>query len=108
MNLKILHTSDWHLGQALWGRERIEEHQLFLDWLLGHLRQEAEQEKPYDLLLVAGDVFDSNNPPVRPGRSTTGSWPGSTTAAIAGTSSSSPGTTIPPYPWMPPGRSWRN
>lgn len=63
MNLKILHTSDWHLGQALWGRERIEEHQLFLDWLLGHLRQEAEQEKPYDLLLVAGDVFDSNNPP---------------------------------------------
>ena len=41
----------------------MDEHQLFLDWLLDHLRGEAEQGKPYDALLVSGDVFDSNNPP---------------------------------------------
>ena len=55
--MKILHTSDWHLGQALYGRKRYEEFRLFLDWLLQTMRRES-----VDALLVAGDVFDSGLP----------------------------------------------
>ncbi len=59
MGFKIVHTSDWHLGQRLDRLDRKEEHQAFLEWLLSVL----EEEKP-DLLAVCGDVFDSANPPV--------------------------------------------
>ena len=55
--LRLLHTSDWHLGQTLHNYERGYEHQRFLDWLLDTLV--AEQ---VDVLLVAGDVFDNANP----------------------------------------------
>jgi exonuclease SbcD len=55
--LKILHTSDWHLGRALYGRNRYREFGEFLDWLADLLC--AEQ---VDLLLVAGDVFDTTTP----------------------------------------------
>lgn len=56
--MKILHTSDWHLGHQLHGYSRDVEHQAFLDWLADTL--EAEQ---VDALLVAGDIFDTANPP---------------------------------------------
>ncbi|MBI5914288.1 MAG: exonuclease SbcCD subunit D C-terminal domain-containing protein [Bacteroidetes bacterium] len=56
--MKILHTSDWHLGQKFISREREEEHRLALDWLV-----EAIQQEGIDLLIVAGDVFDIGNPP---------------------------------------------
>ena len=55
--MKILHTSDWHLGHTLYGRKRYEEFRLFLDWLVLTMRDEA-----VDALLVAGDVFDSGLP----------------------------------------------
>ena len=55
--MKILHTSDWHLGQALYGRKRNEEFRLFLDWLAQTLREES-----IDVLLVSGDIFDSGLP----------------------------------------------
>ncbi|HEU4818704.1 exonuclease SbcCD subunit D C-terminal domain-containing protein [Janthinobacterium sp.] len=55
--MRLLHTSDWHLGQTLHNFERGYEHQRFLDWLLDTLV--AEQ---VDVLLVAGDVFDNANP----------------------------------------------
>ena len=55
--MKILHTSDWHLGQTLHQYERGYEHARFLDWLLEQL--EAEQ---VDALLIAGDLFDHTNP----------------------------------------------
>lgn len=57
--LRLLHTSDWHLGQELHGLPRDREHQAFLDWLLDTMEQQA-----VDALLVTGDVFDSQNPPV--------------------------------------------
>ncbi len=56
--MKILHTSDWHLGHQLHGYNRDFEHQAFLDWLADTL--EARQA---DALLVAGDIFDTANPP---------------------------------------------
>jgi len=55
--MKILHTSDWHLGRSLYGRKRYEEFSAFLDWLA----QTIENEK-VDALLVAGDVFDTSTP----------------------------------------------
>lgn len=55
--MRILHTSDWHLGQTLYDFDRSFEHQRFLDWLLATLK--AEQ---FDALLIAGDVFDNSNP----------------------------------------------
>lgn len=55
--MKILHTSDWHLGRTLYGRKCTLEFQLFLDWLL----EEIERQKA-DYLLVAGDIFDSTTP----------------------------------------------
>ena len=56
-SMKILHTSDWHLGRSLYGRKRYEEFSAFLDWLA----QTIEDEK-VDALLVAGDVFDTSTP----------------------------------------------
>lgn len=56
--MKILHTADWHLGQRFLFQERAEEHQMALDWLL-----ETIQRQRIEVLLVAGDIFDINNPP---------------------------------------------
>jgi len=55
--MRLLHTSDWHLGQTLHNFERTYEHQCFLDWLLDTI---VDQEA--DALLIAGDVFDNSNP----------------------------------------------
>ena len=55
--MRLLHTSDWHLGQSLHNFERTYEHQRFLDWLLDTIV--AEQA---DALLIAGDIFDNANP----------------------------------------------
>jgi exonuclease SbcD len=56
--MRVLHTADWHLGKRLDQQDRSEEHRRFLDWLLQTL-----QEKQVDVLVVAGDIFDSGNPP---------------------------------------------
>lgn len=55
--MRLLHTSDWHLGQTLHQFDRNYEHEQFLSWLLDTLV--AEQ---VDGLLIAGDVFDNSNP----------------------------------------------
>ena len=56
--MKILHTSDWHLGQSFMGQSRAEEHKKFLTWLL-----EVIKDKAINLLIVAGDIFDTATPP---------------------------------------------
>lgn len=58
--LRLFHTSDWHLGQNLHGQERDFEHACFLEWLLRQLKHEQP-----DALLIAGDIFDTVNPPVK-------------------------------------------
>ena len=55
--MKILHTSDWHLGQNFIGKSRIEEHEAFLSWLLKTIK-----EKQIEVLLVSGDIFDTGTP----------------------------------------------
>ena len=55
--MRILHTSDWHIGHRLYEQDRIEEHRQFLDWLLTKIK-----EKEVDVLLVSGDIFDTALP----------------------------------------------
>jgi exonuclease SbcD len=55
--MKLLHTSDWHIGRALYGRKRYEEFEAFLSWLADFIETED-----IDVLLVAGDVFDNSTP----------------------------------------------
>ncbi|WP_138493273.1 exonuclease SbcCD subunit D [Paenibacillus pinistramenti] len=56
--MRILHTGDWHLGRALEGRSRLAEQEQFLDELV-----EIVRDQQVDLILMAGDVYDSVNPP---------------------------------------------
>jgi len=56
--MKIIHTSDWHLGQHFMGKTRQAEHQAFLAWLLA---QVAEYQ--VDAVIIAGDIFDTGTPP---------------------------------------------
>jgi exonuclease SbcD len=55
--MRLLHTSDWHLGQTLHNFERVYEHQCFLDWLLDTIIIEQAEA-----LLISGDIFDNANP----------------------------------------------
>lgn len=55
--LRLLHTSDWHLGHTLHDVPREHEHATFLRWLTDRLIAEA-----VDALIIAGDVFDTANP----------------------------------------------
>lgn len=55
--MRILHTSDWHVGKAIRGRSRDDEHQAVLDEIVGIADAEA-----VDLVLVAGDLYDSAAP----------------------------------------------
>lgn len=56
--MRIIHTSDWHLGQHFYGKSRANEHQQFLDWLI-----EQSQQQQIDAIIVAGDIFDTGTPP---------------------------------------------
>jgi exonuclease SbcD len=55
--LRILHSSDWHIGQQFGPASLGRDHDLFFDWLIGELRSRA-----VDVLVVAGDVFDHVQP----------------------------------------------
>ena len=55
--MKILTTSDWHLGNLFHGNDRLPEHRHFLHWLLTQITL----HRP-DALLIAGDIFDNGNP----------------------------------------------
>lgn len=56
--MRILHTSDWHLGQHFMGKSRQAEHQALIDWLLVQVDAHA-----VDAVLIAGDIFDTGSPP---------------------------------------------
>lgn len=56
--MKILHTADWHLGRRLHGQDLTEDHALILDEIVRII-----DENEVEVLIHAGDVFDSANPP---------------------------------------------
>ncbi|WPR73930.1 exonuclease subunit SbcD [Algoriphagus sp. NG3] len=55
--IKILHTADWHLGKRLQEYSRLEEQKLVLE----EIRKIADRENA-DLIILAGDIFDTFNP----------------------------------------------
>ncbi|MBY5735633.1 exonuclease SbcCD subunit D [Rhizobium leguminosarum] len=55
--IRILHTADWHIGQTLRGFSREHEHRKVFERL-----EEIVVERDVDALVIAGDVFDSQNP----------------------------------------------
>lgn len=58
MTFRLIHTSDWHLGQHFFGKSRLAEHSAFLAWLLEQVRQYE-----VDAIVIAGDLFDIGSPP---------------------------------------------
>ncbi len=56
-SLRVLHSSDWHLGRLLYGQKRYEEFEAFLDWMQAQI-----VEQSIDVLLIAGDLFDTTTP----------------------------------------------
>jgi DNA repair protein SbcD/Mre11 len=56
--MRLLHTSDWHLGHTLHDWDRQPEHDAFLRWLI-----EVMEREQVDALLVTGDIFETGNPP---------------------------------------------
>lgn len=58
--MRILHTADWHLGKNLEGYSRMDEQEKFLDDFV-----KIVQEQEIDLIIVAGDIYDTSNPPAR-------------------------------------------
>lgn len=59
MAFKIIHTADWHFGQSFKQRSRVEEHQLFIHWLVQFIETEN-----IDAVIIAGDIFDTPNPSI--------------------------------------------
>jgi exonuclease SbcD len=55
--LRVLHSSDWHLGRLLYGQKRYDEFAAFLDWMLAQIEQ-----LNVEVLLIAGDLFDTTTP----------------------------------------------
>ncbi len=55
--MKILHTSDWHIGSTFYGKKRNKEYAAFFAWLLALIQKEQ-----IDVLLIAGDIFDTALP----------------------------------------------
>jgi exonuclease SbcD len=55
--MNIIHTADWHLGQSFYEYDRKTEHVRFLQWL-----RKTVKEVEADILLIAGDLFDTPNP----------------------------------------------
>lgn len=58
--MRILHTADWHLGKNLEGQSRMDEQELFLKDFV-----DIVKDNNIDLVIIAGDVYDSSNPPAR-------------------------------------------
>jgi len=55
--MKVLHTSDWHLGIRFLGKDRESEQQKTLDWIISTIKSEK-----IDVLIIAGDIFDTGTP----------------------------------------------
>lgn len=58
--MRILHTADWHLGKNLEGLSRMDEQERFLKDFVHIVK-----DNNIDLVIIAGDVYDSSNPPAR-------------------------------------------
>lgn len=58
--MRILHTSDWHLGKNLEGNSRLDEQEQFIEELI-----EIIDRKNIDMVIISGDLYDTGNPPAK-------------------------------------------
>ncbi len=58
--MRILHTSDWHLGKYLEGQSRLDEQEKFMADII-----DMVEEENIDLIIIAGDIYDTSNPPAK-------------------------------------------
>ncbi|MFD3156293.1 exonuclease SbcCD subunit D [Haloimpatiens sp. FM7330] len=58
--MRIIHTSDWHLGKMLEGNSRLSEQEKFIDEFIDIVNKEN-----VDMVIIAGDIYDNSNPPAR-------------------------------------------
>ena len=58
--MRLIHTADWHLGKHIEGHSRLEEQELFLEDFVNIVK-----ERDADVVLIAGDIYDSSNPPAK-------------------------------------------
>ena len=58
--MRLIHTADWHLGKHIEGHSRLEEQELFLEDFV-----DIVKERDADVVLIAGDIYDSSNPPAK-------------------------------------------
>lgn len=56
--MRLLHTSDWHVGKKIRGHSRHDEHVAVLGEIVG-----IAEERSVDVVLVAGDLFETASPP---------------------------------------------
>lgn len=59
LTVRLLHTSDWHLGRQLHGTDLLGHQSEFVDWLV-----EVVASEGVDAVIVAGDIYDRSNPAV--------------------------------------------
>lgn len=58
--MRIVHTSDWHLGKTLEGCSRLPEQEMFIEEFVHMI-----EEKDPHMVIIAGDIYDTSNPPAR-------------------------------------------
>ncbi|KEJ01644.1 exonuclease SbcCD subunit D [Clostridium botulinum] len=58
--MRILHTSDWHLGKNLEGFSRMDEQERFIEDFINIV-----DKNNIDMVIIAGDIYDNGNPPAR-------------------------------------------
>jgi len=62
--MRFLHTSDWHFGKTLYDVSLIEDQNFFLKQLYEELEKAENEKKPYDALIIPGDIYDRAIPSV--------------------------------------------
>lgn len=65
--MRILHTSDWHLGKLFHEKSLIEDQAFMLDQILETIKGAATEERPFSALIVSGDIYDRALPPSEAG-----------------------------------------
>lgn len=61
--MRILHTSDWHLGKLMNGISLLDDQKVFLKQILNQLTKAESENDPYSAIVVAGDIYDRSIPP---------------------------------------------
>ena len=55
--MRVLHTSDWHIGDTICSKRRYDEFELALNWLYSVI-----EERDVDIVLISGDIFNTSTP----------------------------------------------